>query len=98
MANPSYDILEELRNLNKSDSDYRQKRMELMVKYLARYMETYDKQVGYQNYNDETLVEDVLYGLGVVLNPHQHQFANGFTKWKNKLKNFLITRKTIQEA
>lgn len=98
MENPSYEILKELSNLNKTDSDYRQNRMKLMVKYLSRYMETYDKQVGYQNYSDQTLVEDVLYGLGVVLNPHQHKYADGFTKWRNKLKNFLITRKIIQEA
>lgn len=60
-----------------------------MVKFLQRYMETYDQQHGYENYTDRTLINDVLYGLGVALNPNEHQFANGFDKWKMELIDFL---------
>ena len=61
------------------------KRMELMVQYLKRYIDTYDNQYGYQNYSDTTLIDDILYGLGVALNPEKHQFADGFDTFKNKL-------------
>lgn len=60
-------------------------RMKLMVMYLKRYMETYDKQPGYENYGDDTLINDVLYGLGVALDPDNHTFASGFDLWKKKL-------------
>jgi hypothetical protein len=56
-----------------------------MVQYLQQYMNTYDHQYGYENYSDFTFIEDVLYGLGVALNPKEHQFANGFDVWKKKL-------------
>lgn len=85
----TYEITEQLISLNSEDSDYSQKRMELMVKYLQRYLETYDKQVGYKNYEDETFINDVLYGLGVALNPEKHQYAIGFDLWKKELIEFL---------
>ena len=61
------------------------KRMELMVQYLKRYIDTYDNQYHYQNYSDTILIDDILYGLGVALNPEEHQFADGFDTFKNKL-------------
>lgn len=79
----------ELRNLDKNDSDYEQKRMELMVEYLQRYVGTYDQQYGYKNYSDSTLILDILYCLGVALNPEEHSFAGGFDKWKQTLKQFI---------
>ncbi len=85
----TYEIVEQLISLNKEDSDYSLKRMELMVKYLQRYLETYDKQYGYQNYTDRTFINDILYGLGVALNPENHQYADGFDRWKKELIEFL---------
>ena len=61
------------------------KRMELMVQYLKRYIDTYDNQYHYQNYSDTILIDDILYGLGVALNPEKHQFADGFDTFKKKL-------------
>ena len=61
------------------------KRMELMVQYLKRYIDTYDNQYHYQNNSDTILIDDILYGLGVALNPEEHQFADGFDTFKNKL-------------
>lgn len=83
------DYTNQLIHLDKTDPEYPQKRMKLMVKYLQRYMDTYDEQYGYENYGDRTLILDLLYGLGVVLDPEEHQFANGFDKWKEKLLKFL---------
>ncbi len=66
-----------------------QKRMKLMVKYFKAYIKTYDKQYGYENYSDTTFINDVLYGLGVAIDPNNHQYSNGFDVWKKKLMEFL---------
>ena len=79
----------ELKNLDKDAPDYSQKRMELMVEYLQRYMNTYDQQHYYKEFSDRILILDVLYGLGVALNPEEHTFVGGFDKWKQKLKQFI---------
>lgn len=86
---PTLNIETELKNLNKNAPDYSEKRMELMVEYLQSYVGTYDQQYGYKNYSDSTLILDILYSLGVALNPEEHSFADGFDKWKQTLKQFL---------
>lgn len=68
--------------------DKKRRRMKAAVEYLQKYMATYDKQFGYQDYRDETLIDDVLYGLGVALG-REHQFADGFAKFKAKLRAHL---------
>lgn len=83
------ELSKELSNLNPNDENYSQKRMKLMVAYLKRYIETYDKQYHYENYTDTTLIDDILYGLGVALNPDEHSFADGFYTWKKKLYTHL---------
>jgi hypothetical protein len=75
----------ELEQLDKEDPQYSQKRMKLMVEYMKRYISTYDKQYGYECYSDQTFTYDILYGLGIALNPKEHRFADGFDTFKNKL-------------
>jgi hypothetical protein len=55
------------------------------VAKLADYMATYDRQHGYEDYQDATLIDDVLYGLGIALDPQMHQYANGFQKFKEEI-------------
>jgi hypothetical protein len=81
--NRSLEIIEQL--MDPEIKSNRNKRMELMVQYLKRYIDTYEDQYGYQNYSDSTLIDDILYGLGVALNPEEHQFASGFDTFKSKL-------------
>jgi hypothetical protein len=85
MKKSTIDITTELLYLDENDPNYPEKRMRLMVQYLQRYMETYDQQIGYENYRDSIFIDDVLYGLGVALNPKEHQFSDGFDVWKKKL-------------
>jgi hypothetical protein len=85
------DITEKLLTLDPDAPDYRQERMKLMVAYLKDYMNTYDKQPFYENYRDETLISDVLYGLGVAIDPSTYQFADGFGRWKEALKTRHLT-------
>lgn len=63
----------------------RQKRMEKAVKYLQHYMATYSNQECYRDYSEETLIDDVLYGLGVALGRKRYSFAPGFEKFKARL-------------
>ena len=64
-------------------------RMKTSVAYLQKYMDTYPDQVGYENYSDKTLIDDVLYGLGVALDPENNRYANGFMRFKNVLREHL---------
>lgn len=62
------------------------------VAYLRRYMDTYHKQHGYEDYRDETFIDDVLYGLGVALQPEKFKYADGFRQFKDVLREHLATR------
>jgi len=70
----------------------KQKRMKKAVKYLQDYMNTYSGQSGYLDYADETLIDDVLYGLGVALGPKRYAFARGFRKFKARLKDHIANK------
>ena len=67
----------------------KQKRVERVVKRLQEYMNTYNEQVGYLDYSDETIIKDVLYGLGIALRPKHNAWATGFRKFKEELKKYL---------
>ena len=74
----------------------KQKRMKKAVEYLQDYMATYDKQTGYLDYADETLINDVLYGLGVALGPKRYAFAQGFRRFKKRLAKHLANHAECQ--
>lgn len=67
----------------------RRQRVQEAIKYLQHYMNTYDSQMGYLEYTDEIIINDVLYGLGVALDRDQYQFADGFKKFKEVLRKHL---------
>jgi hypothetical protein len=67
----------------------RQKKVDAAIKYLVKYMATYDKQIGYLEYTDETIIEDVLYGLGVAIGGKKYMWANGFATFKERLAKHL---------
>ncbi len=67
----------------------KQKRMQGAIRYLRDYMATYEAQAGCLNYTDKTLIDDVLYGLGVALDPRLYQYASGYSAWKEKLREHL---------
>lgn len=69
----------------------RQRKVKAMIKYLTHYMTTYDKQLGYLDYTNETIVDDVLYGLGVALD-RKYKFAGGFDKFKKRLRRHLAIK------
>lgn len=66
----------------------KQKRVKRIIEDLQKYIGTYDKQVGYANYNDEMIINDFLYGLGVAID-EKYKFANGFTEFKKVLAKYV---------
>lgn len=66
-----------------------QKRMQNVVRTLRKYMNTYPKQSGYMDYTDYTFIEDMLYGMGVALDPEKYAFAIGFDAFKARLREHL---------
>lgn len=52
------------------------------------YVQTYDvKKNGLDN--DDTIVKDMLYGIGLCLNKKEFEYADGFKKFKTFIKAFL---------
>jgi hypothetical protein len=83
------DITEKLIALDKDDPNYGTKRMKLMVEYMQHYMRTYTQQYNYQEYTDKTFIQDILYGLGVAINPQDHRWSDGFDRWKETLMKLM---------
>jgi hypothetical protein len=69
-----------------------QKRMRDAVRRLRKYMNCYPKEGEYMNYKDYTFIEDVLYGLGIALEPEAHAFAVGFERFKDRLRKHLTVK------
>lgn len=66
----------------------KQQRMQVAVKYLQEYFNSYTKQEGYLDYEDSTLIDDALYGLGVALDP-KYKMGTGYTEFKKFLREHL---------
>ena len=67
----------------------RQKRVKAAIEFLKDYYLRYDKQIGYLDYTDKTLIDDALYGLGAALDPNKYKFANGYDEFKRVLREHL---------
>ena len=67
----------------------RQEKVKASIDYLIKYMETYPSQYSYLDYSDKTIIDDVLYGLGIALGGSKYKFAQGFAKFKDVLRDHL---------
>lgn len=59
------------------------------TKSLQDYMNTYDQQVEYDKYTDGIFINDVLYGLGIALEPELYRNNSGYEAFKKKLREHL---------
>lgn len=71
------------------------KKMRAAVASLKDYMDRYDKQQSYESYSEETLIDDVLYGLGIALDS-RNAYANGYEKFKTRLIAHLRPNTQVQ--
>jgi hypothetical protein len=54
---------------------------------------TYDGVSNTDNYADETIIKDMLYGIGLHLDKESYQFANGFKLFLTWLEKFIKPKK-----
>lgn len=66
-----------------------QKRAKKVIESLQEYMNTYNKQVGYLDYTDDTIINDVLYGLGIALDKERYSFGKGYHLFAARLREHL---------
>lgn len=71
----------------------RQKHVKQAIEYMTKYMVTYDKQHGYLDYTDTTIIDDVLYGLGVAIGGREYQMANGYARFRKRLAEHLANNR-----
>lgn len=72
--------------MNERDTQRARKRMRLIVGRLQEYVRTYSDQAHYEDYSDTIFIDDMLYGIGLALEPLEHQGATGFDKFKAALR------------
>lgn len=63
-----------------------QKRMRQIVADFQDYVTTYPQQAYYVDYLDKTFVADMLYGIGLALDPIAFKGPSGFEAFKAELK------------
>jgi hypothetical protein len=78
--------------MNKRDAERARKRMKLIVGRLQEYVRTYSDQAHFEDYSDTIFIDDMLYGIGLALEPLEHQCASGFDKFKAVLRQRLADK------
>lgn len=73
----------------------RTRTMKEVVAKIQHYVETYDKQRGYEDYRDDTLLNDMLYMIGEAMD-EKYKWANGFTDFKVFLIEFLTNQLALE--
>jgi hypothetical protein len=63
-----------------------------VVARIQTYVRTYPDQDHYQNYSDTTFIDDMLYGIGLSLDPKRYYAASGFDRFK------AVLRERIQDS
>jgi hypothetical protein len=66
-----------------------QKRVKEAIAFLKDYLNTYEDQTGYLDYTDDTIINDVLYGLGVALDKRAYSYAKGYRLFAARLREHL---------
>lgn len=69
------------------------KKMANSVNSIKEYVNTYDKQLGYKDYSEDTFINDILYGIGISLND-KYQMGNGFLLFKQRLRDLIAESNT----
>lgn len=83
-------------NKNRKFTEEQQRRVDAVATFLT-YMNTYPNQVGYEDYTDETYIDDILYGLGTSIGPEEYNFHDGYMKFLQRLQEH-ITKKLEREG
>lgn len=74
---------EDLRSIYRCETNQKT-RVEASIKFLQEYMNTYKYSTCCSG-NGNVFADDILYGLGVALDPENYSFALGYSKFKQDL-------------
>ena len=55
------------------------------ITHLQTYLDTYTMQSGYKDYPVEIWIDDMIYGLGISIDPDKYMYADGFDEFKEIL-------------
>ena len=66
-----------------------QKRRHKALAFLKNYIGTYNKQVQWDKVSEEAFIHDMVYGIGVALDEEKYSFANGYDRFKTRLRTML---------
>jgi hypothetical protein len=63
-----------------------------IVADFEKYVVTYKSQANYENYSYETFINDMIYGIGLTINPEIYMWAEGYESFKIDLIEFFKNR------
>lgn len=63
----------------------KQKRMRTIVARFQEYVRTYSDQAHYDQYRDQTFMDDMIYGIGIAMEPEKWRQGQGFDAFKAEL-------------
>lgn len=85
---------EDLRSLHRSDATHQQK-VEASIKALQHYIDSYKLETCCGG-NGNIFADDILYGLGVVIDPNRFSYAKGYADFKKILVDKLLNGSRIK--
>ena len=67
----------------------RHTRMAKIVAAFQKYVATYDQQSQYLDYEDRTFIKDMIYGVGIAIDPERFRGAGGFAQFNHEIRRHL---------
>jgi len=60
-----------------------------VIAAMKHYIDTYQDQLGWKQYSKETMLADLVYGIGIAMDRDKYEFADGYNEFKKDLIEFL---------
>ena len=60
-----------------------------VIKSMKNYIDTYPNQLGWELYTKDTVLNDLVYGIGIAIDKRKYQYGDGYDKFKKDLIKFL---------
>ena len=60
-----------------------------VIAAMKEFIDTYPDQIGWQEYTKDTVLNDLIYGIGVAIDHDKYSFAMGYRYFKKDLIKFL---------
>lgn len=67
----------------------RHSRMNKIVRAFQEYVKNYDQQASYLDYEDRTFIKDMVYGIGIAIDPEGFRGASGCEQFNHEIRRHL---------